>query len=196
MVPFSGAEDVSWRVLDLMGRFTTLMIEVKDRELSLEHFITARELDDEFRRIVEVIPLAWGYRIEKSGDEGGWDGRYHLYYDPWTIRFWNYIRFCRIKLLLLLRPQTFIATITELSADICATVPQHTSALSKSFPAYTAGIYTLLYPLFALCSLETTPKKMREWLIGRLEYLGRTSGIQQAVSAAQVVREREEVISN
>lgn len=54
--------------------------------------------------------------------------------------------------------------------------------------AYTAGIYSLLYMLFAVGKMKFTPIQQRQWIISRLEYLGRISGISQAFAAADAMK--------
>jgi hypothetical protein len=61
------------------------------------------------------------------------------------------------------------------------------SAQRKAEP-YTAGIYSLLFPLFAVGKMKFTPIQQKKWIISRLEYLGRISGISQAFAAAEVMK--------
>jgi hypothetical protein len=107
-----------------------------------------------------------------------------------------------------LRYQIISTNIIQFSTDICATVPQHAgylqprqrqqngsqSSSDRNFTAqrkaepYTAGIYSLLFPLFAVGKMKFTPIQQRKWIISRLEYLGRISGISQAFAAVEVMK--------
>jgi len=91
--------------------------------------------------------------------------------------------------------------ITQISTEICATVPQHADYLpqlqyqsmrsgyspSEGFAKlkmakYVTGIYSLLYPLFAVGAMGITPTN-------HMEYLWRMPGISLAVAAVAMLKE-------
>jgi hypothetical protein len=67
----------------------------------------------------------------------------------------------------------------------------HDFRVQREVKPYTAGIYSLLYPLFALGKMKFTPIQRKEWIISRLECLGRISGISQAFAAAGILKTEE-----
>lgn len=228
--PYLGAVDCCWRILDLMARFANFLDTLKDegdqdRDGSLDLISTATKLDDDLQIVSSCMPANWGYQILQNSDPVlVYNGTYHIYHDVWTIRYWNYLRLCRIRLQQIildnhypdhdpsgLRYQTMTSTITQLSTDICATVPQHVgnlrhlqleqmeapsppnriiSAQQETGP-YTAGIYHVLWPLFAIGKMKSTPIQQRKWIISRLQYLGRISGISQAFAGAEILSSDE-----
>ncbi|KAE8450076.1 hypothetical protein EG329_006857 [Mollisiaceae sp. DMI_Dod_QoI] len=225
--PYLDACDYSWRILDLMARFADLLDSLKNPshqflDGSLRIISVATKLDDDFHAVSSCLPLNWQYQTFHCSDTAlVYNGIYHIYHDAWVIRYWNYIRVCRIRLQRIIldnsshvldtlsqQYQTRATTIAQLSTDICATVPQHAGYLRLLQPqpmgsqsslthtvsaqreagAYTAGIYYLLYPLFAIGRTKSTPIQQREWIINRLECLGRISGISQAFAAADTIK--------
>jgi hypothetical protein len=67
----------------------------------------------------------------------------------------------------------------------------HEFRVQREAGPYTAGIYSLLYPLFALGKMNFTPIQQREWVVSRLECPGRISGISQAFAAAEILKAGE-----
>jgi hypothetical protein len=195
--PYLDTGDCSWRILDLMARFTDLLAAVKDQnhqlaDWPLQLISISTKLDDDFQAITKFLPPNW-----------------------------NCIRLCRIilqKIILdnchpaldpsSLQYHIISKTITQLSTDICATVPQHAGYLRLLQPqqigsqspsnwtfsaqqeadAYTAGIYSRLFPLFVVGKMKLTPIQHKKWFISRLEYLGRISGISQTFAGADPIK--------
>lgn len=54
---------------------------------------------------------------------------------------------------------------------------------------YVTGIYSLLYPLFAVGAMGITPTQQKEWIINHMEYLGRMPGISLAFAAVAMLKE-------
>jgi hypothetical protein len=98
--------------------------------------------------------------------------------------------------------------ITQISTEICATVPQHADYLpqlqyqsmksgyspSEGFTKlkmakHVTGIYSPLYPLFAVGAMGITPTQQKEWTINHMEYLGRMPGISLAFATVAMLKE-------
>ncbi|KAE9371789.1 hypothetical protein N431DRAFT_559216 [Stipitochalara longipes BDJ] len=229
--PYLDAGDCTWRILDLMARFANLLDAAEEQNHldsdGLQHLLSsAAELDQDFQDVISSLPSDWQYQtFNCSNPVSVYNKIYHTYSDPWTMRYWNYIRLCRIHLQQVIlhnsfhspnpssiQYQTINATITQLSTDICATVPQHAHYLQRLQPQqirsesssdhigppqvvpHTAGIYHLLWPLFAIGKMKTTPLHQRKWIINRMEYLGRISGISQAFAGSEILKADETLI--
>ncbi|OCL01595.1 hypothetical protein AOQ84DRAFT_273148, partial [Glonium stellatum] len=85
-----------------------------------------------------------------------------------------------------------------LASEICATVPQHAGYIPSLVPLHptgqfvpqaqspesesvrAAGCYYLVWPLFMVGRMTVCPDHLRLWVINRLQYIGRTIGMQQA----------------
>ncbi|KUJ22817.1 uncharacterized protein LY89DRAFT_777846 [Mollisia scopiformis] len=224
--PSLDQDSCSWQILDLMVQFTNLSASLKNnshQETDRSSYVlsAATQLDNEFQAIASELRSTFRYEIFRySHSSLVYNGIYHVYDDAWTIRYWNYLRLCRILLQKMVldnchpsldptpaRYQSISTTIIQLSIDVCATVAQHAGYLpllqhqqllsrellnqNASQPEagpYTAGIYSLLHPLFVIGKMKITPMEQKEWIISQLEYLGRLSGISQAMAAMEVMK--------
>jgi hypothetical protein len=54
---------------------------------------------------------------------------------------------------------------------------------------YVTGIYSLLYPLFAVGAMGITPTQQKEWIMNHIGYLGCILGISLAFAAVAMPKE-------
>jgi hypothetical protein len=100
--PYLDAGDCYWRILDLMARFADLLDVLKDQShqsSSRQSISIATKLDSDFLAVSSSMPPNWQYQTFQCSDPVlVYSGLYHTHHDPWVIRYWNYIRLCRIRL--------------------------------------------------------------------------------------------------
>jgi hypothetical protein len=113
------------------------------------------------------------------------------------------------------------ATLVEMSSGICATLPQQagyllslssqTSATLLSIPSLSSsqsqksraqyrestatavGCYFVLWPLFIVGLMSVASTLQRYWVINRLRFIGNRSGIQQAITLAEILERKERI---
>lgn len=113
---------------------------------------TSAKLDQELLQLSREMTGVWSYDTVQVGPEEGTDlvfhGYYHIYHEPWMAQVWNSLRGIRILLNELLsgllvrvihgfpsgqpvpaalrkKLQDCVSTQRVLTADICASIPQH-----------------------------------------------------------------------
>ena len=151
-----------------------------------------------------------------------YEGYYHTYANMSSARMWNNYRSVRILVhedlldnlsRLSSTSPSFIRNacnnqtrqsnivLSEMSAGICASVPFHLSHIgresSKSISTAPAvsGLF-LLWPLYVATCTSRAPDKLQSWVVSKLQDIGHNMGIAQATSLAELVKNRQQVLSS
>jgi hypothetical protein len=174
----------------------------------------ASQLEHELDHWKTSLPISWCYRVVRASErrEDIYNGNIHTYRDLWTARVWNNYRQTRIRVneMILLQAGLLnnkevispdkvalrrrgIAVISKMAEDICASVSchfhQHTdkeAVEQKTQPV--SGVYFILCPLAIAASAIGILNSVHEFAISRLEAIGKTRGIQQALILASGAR--------
>ncbi|MCJ1420959.1 hypothetical protein MMC32_007319 [Xylographa parallela] len=237
-----------WRFSDITVRFASFCASVKDGSLSDVDAIiaAAMKIDSDMIEWTTSLPSTWEYETIFMDTEPVlvYDGHYHLYGNHRISQMWNSLRMGRIFLSRIISGQILqrissmpigqfssdyttllqlsASTISKMSSEICASVPQYTECpatflvkpselrssayswmLSKERqpsesdgqtpPIGAAGGYFLLWPLFIAGGLPDSPDSLRLWIINRLKYIGKSMRIPQAILAAEILERKEDI---
>ncbi|CAK39141.1 uncharacterized protein An05g01040 [Aspergillus niger] len=127
---------------------------------------------------------------------------YHMYKAVGVVSMWNHYRQTRIILHEMIRSMGLrlwglqgtsecqqivfdsIDTIKQMTDDLCASVPYHFVSGEVTFPA----VIRLLWPLFVAGDCAGAEPATKEWIIQTLELIGNTTGIQQGLGLAHMLR--------
>ncbi|MCJ1291269.1 hypothetical protein MMC34_002812 [Xylographa carneopallida] len=238
----------AWRFSDVTVRFASLCASVKDGSLSDVDAIiaAAMKIDSEMIEWTTSLPSTWEYETIFMDTDPVlvYDGHYHLYGNHRISQMWNSLRMGRIFLSRIISGQILqrissvpvgqfssdyttllllsASTISQMSSEICASVPQFTECPAPFFvesselrsPAYSwllpkqgqsgeldghappigaASGYFLLWPLFIAGSLPESPDSLRLWIVNRLKFIGSSMRISQAILAAEILERREDI---
>ncbi|KAJ5606209.1 C6 zinc finger domain protein [Penicillium lagena] len=82
-----------------------------------------------------------------------------------------------------------IAISRQMAEDICASVPYH----FDSGDVAVGSVFRLIWPLFVASDCVGTVPTMKRWIVQTLEKIGHSTGIQQALTMARLVREETEL---
>lgn len=69
--------------------------------------------------------------------------------------------------------------------------PTTTPITSEPTHQVASGGYFLLWPLFLAGSITVCTPEMRKWIIGRMEYIGNSMGVQAALTLARILQTKE-----
>ena len=164
------------------------------------------------------LPPAFSYSsIQSANPETVFSDTYHVYTDAWTAGLWNLYRCARILTQEVITSwfdrnssQNLVpdgsqqrqseVSLVNLAHEICASVPfilgaSYSSACPSRSTKATTGV-SLLWPLYVAATVDPEiagMRGMRAWVITRLELIGRTMGLQQAESLANVLRTKREI---
>lgn len=127
---------------------------------------------------------------------------YHVYKTVGTVSMWNHYRQTRIIIHEMIRSMALrlwglqgtsecqqivfdsIDIIKLMTHDICASVPYHFVSGEVTFTA----VVRLLWPLFVAGDCASSDPATKEWIVQTLEHIGNTTGIQQALGMAKMLR--------
>lgn len=171
---------------------------------------TAMSIDAEFAIWADSLPISYAYLTKMSRAGPNFHGKhYHVYQSVYHVGFWNLYRTSRIItnthiiqwLTRRSHPIPFhsdklndaVATIREMSTDICATVPYVLSDHVPDKKPKAAASFALMWPLYTVAIDTRTLPETRKWVITRFERIGHEMGIQQALSVAMVLRRQHEI---
>jgi hypothetical protein len=129
-------------------------------------------------------------------------GKYHVYQNIAIASMWNHYRQTRIVVNEMIRSMSFrlweinrtpecqqtmiqsIAIIQQMADEICTSI----SYCFQHFRTIFAAAFRVLWPLFIAAKSMGTEPTTREWILLALDRIGNTTGIQQAINMAQVIR--------
>jgi hypothetical protein len=153
---------------------------------------------------------------EALDDMTFWPGKVDWYSDLYIVAVWDTYRKARLKLLHIIaecshrlyltnRPlkesisyQKMRNEIQELVDGLCASIPFHLVAdlltclqtsnghSASDVPGKALGGLLLMYPLYIASTLPLISTNQRNWMRGRLRWIGKNMGIQQATMLANV----------
>ncbi|RLL93201.1 hypothetical protein CFD26_100363 [Aspergillus turcosus] len=218
------ASGAFWLLGVLGTRCASLLMGVRENTGGIpwsQYLEEATLIEREFQRTLRLLAIQEPYKTTR--DYGGaqnliYSGRVDLYKDTWAIRVWNNLRnlqmiVCEILLYLLerilitdftLTPaareylktklQMTMHTLSNLSDDILATIPQALEFLSSasdtpsvdlSFQGSVSGGYILTWCLYMVGKCPATKGETRKWVIQRLQDFGRNMGISVALQLVE-----------
>ncbi|MCJ1377455.1 hypothetical protein MMC17_000550 [Xylographa soralifera] len=238
----------SWRFSDVTVQFASFCASVKDGSLSDVDAIiaAAMKIDSDMIAWSTSLPSTWEYETIFMDTEPVlvYEGHYHLYGNHRISQMWNSLRMARIFLGRIISGQILqrissvplgqfspdyttllqlsASTISKMSSEICASVPQFTECPAPfliessewKLPAYSwllskeresiefdgqappigaAGGYFLLWPLFIVGGLPDSPDSIRLWIVNRLKFIGSSMRIPQAILAAEILERKEDI---
>ncbi|KAH8807424.1 hypothetical protein F5884DRAFT_899823 [Xylogone sp. PMI_703] len=149
--------------------------------------------------------------ILEGRSEEVYEMHYHVYRDLWSARLWNCYRVAKLMtheiVLVLVKqyasssstpftmfPSQYYQSLMEMhqnSLDIVASIPFHLGFHNSNIsPPLAVGGMFAMWPLYAAARIEMSAGSMREWSIKRLEFIGNTTGIKQAIALSRVLRKR------
>lgn len=202
-------------IFPIITRLCTLRgVIAKDTNNDPAVLTIARGIDADLVEWADQFPTWLRYTTELSNDtENVLSGYYHVYPNVWVVGGWNLYRCARILThevmeRWLSRNITYDmaqlrqseAVLIKLNADICASVPYVFGQVdanglqtgSSCSPRAVMGIW-ILWPLYLAATMDTATPTTRAWVINQLDKMGRTMGIQQAISLAAVLRAQKEI---
>jgi hypothetical protein len=201
----------------IAAKFVNLYASTKEKGSLVDSSAVAQEasqLEIELDQWEKSLPENWHYSVVKSGGKSDdiYDGHFHLYRDLWTARVWNNYRLTRIRVneMFLVHADLLgnfgaffdedgaqrsksLAMISKLAEDVCGSVSSQfrryteKEAIDRRAPPV-AGVFLILYPLAVASSAIGVSKSLHEFAVRRLEAIGKTRGIQQALIMAAGAR--------
>ena len=194
------------RKFELMVNFARLNRQAKFRLLSDDEIVgSAIKLDSQFLELSSQIPPSW--RHETVSVEAKSAHHYEQYHYTYTNehmgQMWNVFRLTRILICEMIvsycsQPlinsildsenstlEYAITTITQLSREICATVPE---SLTKPADAKNhLPCYRLIFPLYVAAQSPTASEAMIQYAIQQLCFIAGAHGIEDALVIARIL---------
>ncbi|PYH67976.1 Zn(II)2Cys6 transcription factor [Aspergillus vadensis CBS 113365] len=193
-----------------------LSIEVDDAALADDSIDTlsilvskALHLDTDLRSWAMSLGPQWQYSVVDTHSNPTsrpqfplHSDTYHVYKAVGVVSMWNHYRQTRIIIHEMIRSMALrlwglqgtsecqqivfdsIDTIKQMTDDICASVPYHFVSGEVTFTA----VVRLLWPLFVAGDCASSEPATKEWIVRTLEHIGDTTGIQQALGMAKMLR--------
>ncbi len=203
------------RLFQIIVRLCTLRSVTKaQRNESPAGLTTASSIDADLADWANLVPWEYAYMTRTDGKPDDLlCGYYHVYKNIRIAIIWNTYRTARIiannikvAWLTYHSPSTIDAArlraseaiITQLTSDICTSVPFHLgkNGLSESSsltPKAAAG-QSLLWPLYVAATADEVSSSTQAWIVSQLDKIGNIMGIQQATSLANVLRMKKEIM--
>jgi hypothetical protein len=185
--------------------------EIKERSICDPVAVAAMLLpiDDKLEKWRSELPASWKYKSYTSLDHSTsssdtYDSCYDVYGDLWIASVWNSYRTSRLLLHEHIMStvlkfgtahdnymlQAAALILKSMADEICHSVPFHLGVQRKGnssrFEDSEAipGCYLLIWPLFASGMRRTTPWPQKEWIAGKLRYIGAKMGLRLALQMA------------
>jgi hypothetical protein len=205
-------------ILDLIAEICDLRALVREASVSdpFEIIPAFLAVDKQLTVWSQELPSRWNYRTicTLNSPYEVYEGAYHVYANVLVASTWNLYRGARmlvnsailhhLKTLhfdsessepCYLRDQRAQSrsVVSEMALNICASIPYLLGYGSSShdqadfLPPVAAALF-LLPPLPIAACWAGVPRSMKEYVIGRLLYIGNTLGISLAFCLAEVVR--------
>ncbi|EPE32351.1 C6 zinc finger protein [Glarea lozoyensis ATCC 20868] len=174
----------------------------------------ASRLEIELGHWENSLPINWRFSVIpwSQDSEDIYNGHIHVYQDLWTARVWNNYRQTRIRVneMFLVHADSLrklgkcsnedrvqrgrcLATISRIAEDTCASVScqfhhDANKKLLEQRASQASGAYLILCPLVVAASAIGVSKAIHDFAARRLETIGKTKGIQQALYMAERAR--------
>jgi Tfp pilus assembly protein PilW len=176
--------------------------------------VIAKGIDADLIEWADKSPSCFKYtRVLSNDAENVPSGYYHVYPNVWVVSTWNLYRSARIlthEVIERCLSRNFAsdfaqirqseAVLSMMNADICASVPCVFGQIDASglqigsSRSARAGTGTwILWPLYLAATMDRAMPTTRSWVLDQLDKMGRTMGIQQAISLAAVLRTQKEI---
>ncbi|KAH8878788.1 hypothetical protein GQ53DRAFT_739705 [Thozetella sp. PMI_491] len=185
-----------WTFVGLMMRVVNLRARMRSSMLGPDDvLLQACELQDQLAFAESQIPRSWRPHRVNAQHNFIFDHYYDAYQSHYTTQVFNAFRILRLEMCGIIRnlsPSSLVAkTITEITWDICATVPQFIlpGARSENATPFSPlqilecrGILTALYEAANI----TTYMPLREWILKCLAYMA-DNGVKIARNVAHIL---------
>jgi len=166
-------------------------------------------IDEKLEKWRSELPASWQYKSYTALDpttssSNTYDSRYDVYADLWIASVWNSYRASRLLLHEHIMSmaikfgtvqdkemlQTAARVLKIMVNEICHSVPFHLGVQRRGSSCrfeYSEAIpasYLLIWPLFTSGMRRTTPWPQKEWIAGKLRFIGTKMGLRLALSMA------------
>ena len=165
---------------------------------------SALMFEAELRDWESSLPASWAFEARTSDAHSRtFYGQYHVYKDAWVSRIYNHYRWTRLlfnemvvsTISTLAQPTPkdalqrtqSLETISSMAVGICTGAVSHEALSQRGHTADSAsnlpplnGIFMMLFPLAVAGGAAGTPDHVHAWVVGTLEQIGCTMGIQRA----------------
>lgn len=194
-------------LIDILIRFMKLHSSVRhefdpDPGLVVE---SALLFDTELENWERNLPEKWRFVVRESNDpHNTFNGEYMVYNDVWAARdlnhyFWGRLVVNEMILRQLSRSSTpssgdlrqrALGTISRMATGICAGVASQMGVFGDGLLSSSGaiarlpplnGVFMLLFPLTIAGSAAGVPDEVHEWVIQKLQKIGRSMGIRRAL---------------
>ncbi|KAJ5342236.1 hypothetical protein N7541_011360 [Penicillium brevicompactum] len=192
-------------LIDILIRFMRFDASLRQQSPGTKAVISsALMFEAELSEWEASLPDSWTYDVQKSDTHHRtFYGEYHVYKDGWVSRIFNHYRWTRLlfnemivcKISSLSQPssgdiaqrQQSLETISSMALGICAGAASHEAISQRGISADNSshlpplnGIFMTLFPLAVAGGAAGVPDHVHDWVVGTLEQIGCTMGIQRA----------------
>ncbi|KAJ5822519.1 Chondroitin AC/alginate lyase [Penicillium robsamsonii] len=192
-------------LVDILIRFTKFDACLHHEKVDAKAAVDpALSFEGELREWGTHLPTYWSFTVKQSNTyEYSFRDQCHVYKSMWVSKVLNHYRWARllvnetiVSLISrmaqptadnMIQRQQALDTIACMAIDICAgaacqeaTFKQGVAEDPSRIPLLN-GIFMLLFPLGVAGGAAGTPDEVHEWVVGTLERIGRTMGIQRAL---------------
>jgi hypothetical protein len=201
---------LKWRESQLMIEFAQLKRQAKFHLLSDDEIVrNALNLDTQFLQLYTHIPSSWQHMrvLVEIKSAHHYENHHFTYIEDHTGQMWNVLRLTRIMIceLIISHGNSSLTTpgldlddpvlgyainiISQLSRDICATVPQ---ILTQPTAAENLlSCYRIIFPLYIAAQSFSAPEAMTQYAIRQLRFIADEHGIEGALVVAKVLESGE-----
>lgn len=220
---FINIRSFGWVLAETIMRFASHMEAMKKGALSdpCQLVEIALEIDRHLLSMAEDHPQPYEVVPLSTPSKFCYGNYYHIYPNLGFAHRWNMLRIIRIyahqvilKQLLRSSASTLfkiiddpiaqygmsISIIEKLSAEICASVPQHLGLASSTSPQFheripmsknCAGYHFVVWPLSVVGHLTITTEDRRLWVADCLDFIADSIGMRQATVIATGLRQKQ-----
>ncbi|CAG8022490.1 unnamed protein product [Penicillium salamii] len=159
------------------------------------------------------LPESWDFVVETSGTHARtFYGQYHVHKDAWVSRIYNHYRWARLLFNEIvvstisrlkqptskdaIRRQQSLETISRMSIGICTGAASHEAISQRGLTSENPsplpplnGVFMMLFPLAMAGGAAGAPDHVHDWVVGTLEQIGCTMGIQRAFEMIPLLKQ-------
>lgn len=209
---FGGANDMKWQFTDLMVRYARLRSAIRLGECPNSEIIqVAKQIDCELLDICTNMPPDWE-PVKASPpiqSTTAFLEHCHVYSSHNIRKTWNTIRLVRILVNEVIpeysqkgfAKETFSAAFNQPSQEASSTIRALLSDICASVPPYNkedievhldrAAAHSLIFPLYIVASSASCSRDMRDWIIGKLEFIGSQMCIPHSIMVKEMLDGRK-----
>ena len=178
-------------------------------------------IDQQLQNWVANVPSSWAFTswTTRVDSDKVYERQFHTYPAVSIVSAWNIYRVFRILTNETLYDALTssmtspasqsplhgqcIEIFAKMSSELCCSVPflfdqpdvsEVTSPERYDVPTSslaTKGASTLMWPLYVLGGMDTAPREVRHWAIGKLDSIGQRTGIKLAQALVRLLQDRE-----